>query len=177
LPKGVIYALINSDTLEMRYVGKTSKTAEARLQTHLRNVRLRRGCNHHLQAWLRSLLVPPAVVILERDVLDLNEAERRWIADLRAQGARLTNMTDGGDGCALTGRHNSAETVAKIVAKTRGRIVSAEARAHISASRQNGRRRFGMDAPFYGRRHSSVTKAKIAAALKGPLNPNWKGGR
>lgn len=31
------------------------------------------------------------------------------------------------------------------------------------------------NAPFAGRKHSDETKAKVAAAKRGNLNPNWKG--
>lgn len=93
-----IYTLSDPRTLEVRYVGMTTKTLEARLKGHLRNLREK----NHRARWINSLrdagLTP---VIAEIDAVSVDrrvEAEQRWIALYRAQGARLVNSTDGGEG-------------------------------------------------------------------------------
>jgi hypothetical protein len=58
--------------------------------------------NHRL-AWLRQLaatgLVPMVKILASATrAADLIPLERQWIADLRAQGVRLTNATAGGEG-------------------------------------------------------------------------------
>jgi hypothetical protein len=94
-----IYTLSDPRTLEVRYVGMTTKTLEARLKGHLRNYPHEKN---HRARWIRSLqdvgLIP---VIVEIDAVPVDlyaEAERRWIAFYHTQGARLVNATDGGEG-------------------------------------------------------------------------------
>jgi len=55
------------------------------------------------------------VLILE--VVDSDtceEAERRWISDMRSQGIDLTNFTDGGVTPPLLGKHHTEEAKAKL---------------------------------------------------------------
>lgn len=113
-----IYTLSDPRTLEVRYVGMTTKSLDVRLGGHLRTAHLEKN---HRARWIRSLknagLVP---VITEIEVVPVEqhaEAERRWIAAYRAQGARLVNATDGGDG-------------------TFGHKMSPEARKRISDSKK-----------------------------------------
>lgn len=147
--------MVDADTLELRYVGKTVNLLEKRFGEH------RRHDGGHLGNWFRSTEV--RAVVLERVPPDLNTAERRWIADMRTLGARLINMTDGGTGgaqsaevrarisadmvgrrhlpetiekirAALVGRVRPPEVVAKVAMANRGRHRSAEARARMSAA-------------------------------------------
>lgn len=94
-----IYALLDPRSQEVRYVGKATHPRR-RLSHHLSpralNLRTLRS------SWLKQLLalgLRPELEILE--VVPAGEwvaAERRWIAHYRGLGARLTNMTDGGEG-------------------------------------------------------------------------------
>jgi hypothetical protein len=86
---GVIYGLCDPDTGEVRYVGKTVGDPKFRLKCHLADRGRSRKAN-----WIRSLPGPPTIRVLEDDPADLDEAERRWIAEL----PNLTNLTAGGDG-------------------------------------------------------------------------------
>jgi NUMOD3 motif len=94
---GVIYALCDPQSGEVRYVGQT-RDMVARLCKHMRDVRYSPPGSRHVLDWIRSLApVEPDVVILETDPPGgLNEAEKAWIATLRLYGCRLTNLTDGG---------------------------------------------------------------------------------
>src|SRR3990167_6066075 len=89
-----IYALCDPDTGACRYVGKANDLA-ARLRNHRFEIpRLHtRKVN-----WLRSLGGrEPLVKTLELASRDTwQEVERRWIAVMRASGARITNFADGG---------------------------------------------------------------------------------
>ena len=120
----LIYGLIDGTTLELRYVGKTTKSLTERLAKH----QSFRSTNHHLNNWLRSTDV--SIIILNHKPNDLDEAEINWIRKMRTQGARLLNIADGGTG-GFTGRHNT-ETRAKIRASHIGMKHTVEVREKIS---------------------------------------------
>ena len=96
----IIYALKNPRTLETRYIGWTKKSAERRLATHIRDSTSGRRTHRH--RWILSLLsigLTPVIEVLEAGSGDgWAEAEMRWIARYRAEGARLVNGTAGGQG-------------------------------------------------------------------------------
>ena len=110
----MIYGLCEPGTNLVRYVGKTINLAE-RLRTHsmeLRNKRLKtRKVN-----WLRSLDgTAPEVVVLEESSFDnWEDAERRWISDLRQHGYDLTNFAEGGQTSPTEGKHHTEETKEKL---------------------------------------------------------------
>ena len=103
LPNSYIYGLLDPNNLEIRYVGK-SIDPERRLKEHVRSTR--RGDRTPRADWMKKLLnQTPSIIILERVHLsDANEREKFWIAFMRKQGARLLNLTEGGDGWQV-GRH------------------------------------------------------------------------
>ena len=98
----LIYALCDEDGA-VRYVGKTRMSLRKRIAAHLSAAR--RGVKKHVNAWLLSLLkieCVPVVRLLEvADDRNWQERERYWIMVFRQSGAKLCNLTDGGDG--LTG--------------------------------------------------------------------------
>lgn len=164
----VIYGLVDADTLELRYVGKTVNDFGRRARQHQREI-------GHLGNWIRK--VGARAVVLERDPPDLDGTERRWIAEMRAQGARLINATDGG-----TGGPPTAEARKKISATLSGRHLSAEHRANIRAA-LTGRRRplevvAKVAAANTGRHRSTEARERISAAHKGisrgPLSEETK---
>src|SRR3954463_8068635 len=97
-----IYAFLDPDSYEARYVGKTRlRWVSNRLAHHRDSARgytRAVGCS----AWLRDLIDKgrnPKIVILEEvDETDWVEGERFWIGYLRSLGAELLNRSDGGDG-------------------------------------------------------------------------------
>ncbi|WP_180541557.1 GIY-YIG nuclease family protein [Nevskia soli] len=96
----VIYTLKNPRTHDVRYVGWTSKTVEQRLKWHIQESLLK--ARTHKQRWILSLLaigLKPVIEVIESGAgKKWEKAERRWISHFRANGARLVNGTDGGDG-------------------------------------------------------------------------------
>lgn len=99
----------------------------------------------------------------------LNEAERRWIMQLRALGFRLTNATTGGDGG--HGRVASSETRRKMSAAQTGKKRSPEACANIKAARAlqpKETHRRGASHPHFGKsrvwRDPAARVAKILEA-------------
>lgn len=96
-----VYSLTDPETNCICYVGKTVKLLEKRLKGHIgfssKNTS-RRVCR-----WIRNLSkknLIPTIDLLESfsDKNDMDIAECFWIATIRASGADLLNMTDGGDG-------------------------------------------------------------------------------
>lgn len=88
-----IYALVDPRNNEVRYVGK-AKNPKLRYASH--------KCvtgNSYRANWIRSLQLcgyNPEMVILEETV-DWVESELFWIDYLRSLGARLTNLSKGGE--------------------------------------------------------------------------------
>lgn len=102
----VIYVLRDPDTLEIRYVGVTLRSIDARLACHLSEAKSGQGKSHRAN-WISSLLARDRKPIAEH-WCDVDPA-RSWqdvevevIASLRVAGFRLVNGTIGGDG--TTGR-------------------------------------------------------------------------
>ena len=125
----IIYGLVGADTLELRYVGQTC------------NLDRRRAAHLRRYPNLRML-------VLERNPPEgLAAAERRWITEMRAQGAQLLNIANGGCG-------PSEETRAKISTTNMGKMPSAETRVKQRAA-------------HLGRTFSAETRAKMRAAALG----------
>ena len=170
----VIYGLIDGDTLELRYVGQTISHPEHRLQQHKQMW----SPNVHLNNWLA--VRPINILVLERDPEDLNEAEIRWIREMRAGGARLLNLTEGGGGGGNTGHHHSEEAKAKIRAALTGRKHSVEAKARMSIAQRGNRGSLGracspetrarISAAKLGHKHTAETRANMSAAQMGNKN-------
>jgi len=160
--QGIIYALASPDG-EIRYCGKTARKPNHRMSAHRSDAYRHR--HRHVCNWLRSIYdagkEPKFMVceIVSFDGLDraaqlakLNEAERRWIEQLRALGFRLTNATNGGDG--THGRQVSEVTLRKMSASQAGRKLSAERVEQIRQSARNRKTenyKSGPENPRYGK--------------------------
>ena len=86
-----IYGLYDKSGV-LRYIGK-AKDPVARLKSHMRDSRRRKT---PLYDWINKHGVPE-MRVLEADCKDWREAERRLIADAKANGERLLNLAQGGD--------------------------------------------------------------------------------
>jgi hypothetical protein len=97
-----IYVL--TDPLEpdhIRYVGYSRHLPETRLRRHIIEARSsHKDSRTYKNTWVRKLLrenrIPTALWI--EATSDPDEAEKRWIQKLKAEGHSLTNGTDGGIG-------------------------------------------------------------------------------
>ena len=95
-----IYILKDPRTLEIRYVGKTVLHIDKRLQEHVAEAQ--KSQKTYKQRGIFSLLrigLFPLIEAIETGAgNNWAEAECRWLAFHRANGARLWNATDGGEG-------------------------------------------------------------------------------
>jgi hypothetical protein len=95
------------------------------------------------------------------------EHERFLIQCFRDLGYELTNLTDGGEGPA--GFHHADETRKKFSQQRRGRQVSEETRAKMSASQKLRGPHPNSIAALYGRPVSQETRDKMSARHKGRI--------
>lgn len=141
-----IYSLAEPTTGAVRYIGKADDPV-ARLRHHMVD-----KSSTHRARWIRQLRAgggkPLLAVLEECQMSGWEDAERRWIQHFRDAGVPLMNRTDGGEG------------------GPGGNILSADARARISAAMQ-GRTPWNK-----GILHSAETRARISAALVGKPNLN-----
>ena len=95
-----VYTLSHPRTAIVRYVGSTTQTPQTRLKRHIgQSVEMRTAKDRWIASLLRSGGVPVIRVIESGFGEGMAEAEQRWIAHYRKNGARLTNKTAGGEGC------------------------------------------------------------------------------
>lgn len=158
-----IYLLSDPGTGAVRYVGKTTTSLRERVSAHLLEARknVRRSHRNH---WLRTLTERPTVTLVEEvngRLEDINAVECRWIARLRADGCRLTNATDGGEG--IVGYRHTPEAKA---AMSRARLGKPRPPHVVEALRRANT----------GKRHSAEARAKMSASQKGlpRLTPEHK---
>ncbi|MFD3591600.1 NUMOD3 domain-containing DNA-binding protein [Nocardia sp. NPDC058640] len=158
---GVIYGVRLRAEFDYRYIGLTTKSENVRLRQHFQVART--GRKTPFYDWLRKQNRDDVTA----DVLDwvyglnnLGRAEIDWIAYLRREGQPLLNLADGGLG-------------------PNGVVWTTEMReaARIRGTGRPGVHRFGAEAPFYGRTHSTAQRAKWSAERKGTnageANPNY----
>lgn len=136
-----IYGLLDPRNYELRYIGKTN-SIEARLRQHLYDAR--NGAKNHKCDWIRLLLskdLKPIICILEEVTKEnWQEVEKRFIADAKENGLRLTNFLEGGQGFTtdnhpLKGKRLSEEHKRKISKGGKGLKRSSETRQRISKSK------------------------------------------
>lgn len=155
----------------VRYVGITKLTLQQRLRDHLKCSR-----RHHTyrDKWIQSLGHPPIISLLE--VTDDSHREVFWIAHFRAIGARLTNLTDGGDG--ISGYRHTIESREKMSVAGRGRKISAAARMNMSLARKlhfsDPKARMALSTALMGHGVSEETRKRIGNARRELCATGWK---
>lgn len=156
-----IYYLIDPRTEGVRYVGYACDPYQ-RFINHCGDMD-----ETHKTHWIRELhrATGNLPVLSIRCWLETrNEAKRievALIATLRARGVNLTNTTDGGDGGAgMRGRKHSDATRQKMSNSAKGRVISLEQRAKLSAL-YKGRKNPAHSARLKGRPLLSQRRRRI----------------
>jgi len=165
----VIYALVD-ELGQPRYVGQTAKPLRHRFARHLSNAR---GRSRPLDEWLRA--TPYASIVpLEVNPVEADEAERRWIRQMREGGVPLLNVYDGGRR-APTGLRHTAEARRRIGDARRGRSLSEDHRRKLSEAHSgvplSPEHRAAIGRGGRGLVMSPEARENIAAAKRGQKNP------
>lgn len=168
-----IYALIDPETDEIRYIGKTIRPQE-RFRAHLRDTG-----NSHKANWIKQLRerqLKPIMYVLEETTIEVWEArEQHWIAYGHSQGWRLTNLVAGGRGnsnpsdetrerqrISHLGKKRTPESIAKQALAQRGIKMS---EAHKQKMRDRPHTwAHKISAGKMGHRHSDTAKSNMSAA-------------
>lgn len=184
-----IYSLADPRDGEIRYIGRTVRTLQARLDAHMKAVF--KQCDHtHRRNWievLRKAGLRPHIELITTVDGDGIAEEQVWIDAFGKAGAKLVNSTPWGDGVTF-GYRRPPEVCAKIGAASRGRVCSQETRAKISAANKGKKRSAEfcawmrefkknpsqqeierLRAMSKGRRHTPESKRKLSEALKGRI--------
>lgn len=146
----VIYGLIDPRDGQLRYIGKSGRGTAWRLVRHLADT----GRNYRTN-WINSLkklgLRPTVTIVQEFEDSDiLGQAEIHWISYFRAMGAKLTNLTSGGEGS--FGLKHSQEAKLKMSQARSGVLASQATKDKMSRTRK-------------GTVHSSETRVKLSRAM------------
>lgn len=159
---GYVYGVRLASSSEYRYIGLTEMTVRRRLMRHKGEARA--GRKTPFYDWLRREIDADVVIDVLEEIRtsrdDLGDAEVRWIAERRAAGDRLLNLTDGGLG-------------------PQGVVWTAEQReaARLRSTGRRGVSRFGEENPFFGREHSPEQRARWSEQRRGQnagsANPNF----
>lgn len=160
-----VYGLVDPQSLEVRYLGKTTAGLKRPL-SHGRPSSIRLDFPVH--RWISSLrrrCSDFAVVILEHGApLELDDLERFWISQGRGLGWRLLNVTSGGEG--TPGRSPSPIHRERVADALRGHTVSPESRRKMAAAKMGNRNRQGKTFTDEARRRISETLKAFNAAKR-----------
>jgi hypothetical protein len=153
----LVYGLVDPRTSELRYVGITCRLPRVRFLQHLSMAR--NGDHTYRSRWIRELLaldLNPEMIIIE-ETTDRSR-ECYWIERYRTDGARLTNLTDGGDG--TMGYRFTPEQ--------RGRMsIAQRARPHVPCSEDRLQSLRISNERNRGKRHSEEWNRHISEKTKG----------
>lgn len=159
--KHLIYVLIDPNTNEIRYVGKTSNLAR-RLTTHYSPSNLKP--NTHKNNWLKKLLTnnQKAIVSIVQECEtkeELDQLEKMWIVNYKILGCNLVNGTDGGEGGKTSNRTGANNPMY-------GRKHSKETKLKMSNKSVGNTR-------WLGKKHTEETKKKMSDSRKLVIKRNY----
>lgn len=114
-----IYTLECPVTAQVRYIGKTNNLSK-RLSAHCKD-----KVKSHKSSWIKSLNnkgLKPVVTVLDQteDEQECYKLEQYWIAQFRAWGFDLTNLTNGGEGFSgkdVSGEKNFNSKISESIAR------------------------------------------------------------
>lgn len=185
--KYLIYALVDPRTQEIRYIGRSS--SGLRRPNEHKFARSSGIIKGYCDRWALSLVkigLEPLIKVIEEcpDFIQkteminswLNVREQDWISWYRREGARLTNLTRGGEG--RLGAPVSEETREKIRKIRLGKKHTEESKKKMSLSAigkpkkpVSEETRQKQRALALCRRHTEETKKKLSAMQKGKKRP------
>jgi hypothetical protein len=180
-----IYSLIDPETNEIRYIGK-SNNPKNRLVDHIRKSKYSNVYKNRWISKLKEKNLSPIMNIIESVCNDMwSEREKYWIKYYKDMGCKLTNLTDGGDGGnfgndvnkkiseKLKGRKFTPETLKLMSESAKKRIISDEGRKTLSEYRK------GSKNSMFGKKQTnfcieSKYKPVTQLTLDGEVIKTWK---
>lgn len=175
--KTTVYSLSSSRDGEVRYIGQTMGDVRARLRQHRSDAKVR--CTTPVRKWMMREINEGFSIVIAVVMHDavLHQSEIEIIAKYRAEGARLLNLTDGGEGT-VGWRGNAGNKRPDLAARNRaqagkpGHAITDEVKAKISAANSGRKKphlsdRNRANAGKPGHKHTEASRAKIGAAQKG----------
>jgi hypothetical protein len=168
----MIYALQHPVSMEIRYIGVTSKDIEFRLKEHIQEAK--RGANSYRCKWIRSILnegLIPKVICIDNieDSNNRNYWEMFYIATYRYLGYRLTNGSDGGEG--VKGYKFTPEVLQKM-----SRIQKAVQNTPENIKRNKEAQKIAQNRPEVKLKHSLASKGrKLTEEHKNKCSQSLKG--
>lgn len=156
-----IYALKLKNSDEINYVGRTSKSLENRLKSHLRSVKydVRKTHRHY---WIEKHSDNIEIILIEDNIetFELScEKEKMYISEYRKK-YKLINLTDGGDG-GCPGYKHTEEAKKKISICHKGKVYSKEVREKMKKPKN------------ISEEQRKKTKELYKIMFKGEKNPMW----
>lgn len=164
-------------------MGVTHDDPQRRFARHLSNAR--KSCpRYHSGKWIASLLrddTTPVIQIIDQGTGDWEAAEVSWISIYKQQGHALTNHAEGGRGpigchrsqetrdrlrAANLGKKQSLEVVEKRIAPLRGRCLTDEMKAAISAANTGKIRSDKVRAAMREMRSNPTWRARVSESNK-----------
>lgn len=95
-----IYALLDPNTNEIRYIGQTKKSLEERCKNHFKDRKQNKNKNNYTANWISKLYeefkLKPLIKLIEENISsdeELNNKELFWINFYFKQGCKLTNTS------------------------------------------------------------------------------------
>jgi group I intron endonuclease len=159
------------------YVGKTVSPLHKRRLRHEKDAY--RNCGNsmfHKAIRKYGLSVFEWCVLHHAKAIDeLNSAEKHWIDILKRAGHVLYNLRPGGDGGSYPGEGNP--NFGKTVPDSRKKKISEGLRLHYKDNPGTMTGKSGLNCPWFGKRHTDESKAKISAAHKSIPKPHLSGSR
>lgn len=126
-----IYKLIDPETMEVRYIGKTCRSLSHRLYYHIKEAK--KGVKTYKCNWIRSLINKGKIPIIKLVKIVTSGYWQHWeklyITKYKKLGHRLSNATEGGEGVTMT-----PETIEKIRQGNLGKKRSPETKLRLSIS-------------------------------------------
>ena len=152
------------------YIGSSIDVSH-RWQEHKKDLCARRHHNVHLQrAWQKYGAMAFEFSVIERRAPEaLKEAEQRFI-DANAQGFNISRFAD----APMRGRKPSARHLARMARAQLGRIHPAEVRRRISKANRGKKRTPEMVAAMKGRVVTDEARARMSAAARARCTSEWR---
>ena len=177
-----IYILIDPQTNQVRYVGKSNKPND-RYRVHLTKNNKKSYKTNWIQSLLKKNLKPILETIDEVPIENWQFWETYWISQFKSWGFNLTNSTIGGDGCTFTNltsfnsNHNPwNKGITGYSTSKKGKPLQKETKEKISntlkskpSKKKRKVKQLDMNRNLI-KEFSSITEAKLKTGIKGINN-------